>query len=149
MSNEKCVNEEYVLFQLTQSLSVLLQKTGNGFFYEEDPVFTFFADKTSNPELADDWKTVWGAVEPDECLERWAKGLQAGEPISIHLLVKAIERGDVAHEVQLDKIHSRDYSEQHTLKLEIKALEDRLKKEKGPKTKALEKVGKKKKGKKS
>jgi len=143
MSNEKCANEEYVSFQLIQSLSVLLRKMCNGFFYEEDPVYDFFVDKTSND--LDDWNTVWGKVEPDECLERWAKGLQAGEPISIHLLVKAIERGDVAHEVQIDKINSRDRFEQYKLKEKIAALEKQLKKEKGPKTKALEKVGKKKK----
>jgi hypothetical protein len=144
MSNEKCANEEYVSFQLIQSLSVLLRKMGKGFFYEEDPVYDFFGDKTAND--CEDWKTVWGEVYPDECLGRWAKGLQAGEPISIHLLVKAIERGDVAHEVQIDKINSRDRFEQYKLKEKIEALEKQLKKEKGPKKKALEKVGKKKKG---
>ncbi len=147
MSDSKCMNEEFVTFQLTQCLSGLLETAWEGAVDGMDPCYGFFMDQRFSE--TDDYPSVFGDVDSDDSMTRWIHGLQSGEPLSLSLLCKALDRSAINFEVVKNNIYQTHSRERWEYRNKIKTLEEQLKKEKGPKTKALEKVGKKKKGKKS
>jgi len=143
--------QDFVSFQLTQCLSRLLRASNGYTVYSESPETEFFMDN----EYSDDpcgLPSIFGEVAIEDCMERWISGLQDGEPRSLALLCKALERADLTFDVVKDNMEMRHNQETYaledkirTLKAIIAAKEEKLK-EKAKKTEPKKKTSKAKKG---
>ena len=121
MSDSTCENQMYVNFQLTQCLSRLLRAAQGFTLYAESPEIDFFVDQESSDDPCG-IPSVFGEVAIEDCMERWIFGLKDGEPRSLALLCKALERADLTGDVVRDNMEMRHNQATYALEEKIKPL---------------------------